>query len=1100
MSNQQKAFNIDPYYDDFDESKGFHQILYRPGVAVQARELTQLQTIIRDQIKKFGDHVFQQGSIVIPGNSFFDFNSTSVKLENNFSGSPINVSLFLGKILVGVTTGIEAIVRAVAPTDGVDPNTIMLDYIRAGDNGESGFVEAEEIYVKENISIRATIGSVEPFGACALAFINEGVYYVNGSFVRVAKQSVVVSKYSNTPSAHVLLQIVESIVTSDDDQSLLDPAQGEPNYAAPGSDRLKYELKLISLPKGSVLGDDFTEIMRFENGVLVFHAKTPKYSELEKSLARRTYDESGDYLVNGFSPSLIEHLRQEKTYGAFFPPYGDKNKFVLQLTPGKAYIKGFEKEQIAITQLELPKARTTSHIKNKEASVLPSFGQVIYITDLKKLPNMFNHDTVLFYNDNDPAELSAINVGSAKAYAIEYKEGQGIYSMYIYDVAFNGSYTFEDVGGIRFATSGSATVLQKLSVPNATGQFTVAEVVTFGTRTATIVYHNILTSTVYTYKHSSANASPKLGDNIVGATSLSSGIVKEKQILVTRGEYDAPIVPIPMAPLARIRTPDDNVDIAYRVYKYLTIVTDSNGDGSVNVDVGRIDSLSQGNLVAAWSGGFVDLNLFSLSISGTTLSLDAGPASQTVHIQAVVTKLAAGEKTKTLMTNVESGVSLVGTTVKTHTFTKADIYDLVSVISSTDGDVTSKFVLDDGQRNYFYDYGKITLNSSTAPGGTLTVTYQYFEHSTSGDYFTVDSYRNSGIANPLDLDFISYIPSYYSKSSSRFYDIKSCYDFRKIIGFVGDALINESRITASVDYYVGRIDAYGINISGDIVHVQGIPEEIPEYPKIPDGTLVLGSYDVPAWTDNIRAIKMRKERVQRFTMRDINDLEARVENLEDFVTLTALESDATKMSIVDPVTGLDRFKMGIMVDNFSDANVISDFHNANFAAEYEDGVLKPAKEWVATEWNFNSTASTNYRRTGDVVTLPYTDVEFVIQPYSTKITNINPFLVISWVGNMILTPSTDSWVETENLPDIINTVNRVVVVTRTLNDGRHPIHDGRIATIVETVTATTTVQSPTTGKPIQTPPVTVSKNVLAADSTYWSIHTSRGTNLLNTNS
>ena len=60
-------FNVDPYYDDFDENKDYHRILYKPGNAVQARELTQSQTILQDQIKKFGDHIFQNGSVVTGG-------------------------------------------------------------------------------------------------------------------------------------------------------------------------------------------------------------------------------------------------------------------------------------------------------------------------------------------------------------------------------------------------------------------------------------------------------------------------------------------------------------------------------------------------------------------------------------------------------------------------------------------------------------------------------------------------------------------------------------------------------------------------------------------------------------------------------------------------------------------------------------------------------------------------------------------------------------------------------------------------------------------------------------------------------------------------
>ena len=57
-------FNQDPYFDDFDESKDFHRILFKPGVAVQARELTQLQTILQTQIERFGDNILKEGTIV----------------------------------------------------------------------------------------------------------------------------------------------------------------------------------------------------------------------------------------------------------------------------------------------------------------------------------------------------------------------------------------------------------------------------------------------------------------------------------------------------------------------------------------------------------------------------------------------------------------------------------------------------------------------------------------------------------------------------------------------------------------------------------------------------------------------------------------------------------------------------------------------------------------------------------------------------------------------------------------------------------------------------------------------------------------------------
>ncbi len=71
-NNLTTNFNVDPYYDDFDETKNFHRILYRPGFAVQARELTQQQSILQNQIHRFGNHVFKDGSEVSGSSQFLD--------------------------------------------------------------------------------------------------------------------------------------------------------------------------------------------------------------------------------------------------------------------------------------------------------------------------------------------------------------------------------------------------------------------------------------------------------------------------------------------------------------------------------------------------------------------------------------------------------------------------------------------------------------------------------------------------------------------------------------------------------------------------------------------------------------------------------------------------------------------------------------------------------------------------------------------------------------------------------------------------------------------------------------------------------------------
>ncbi len=65
-----------PYNDDFEDTKRFLRIVFKPGYSVQARELTQLQTLLQNQISKFGDHIFRDGSLVFGGLINADNNQT----------------------------------------------------------------------------------------------------------------------------------------------------------------------------------------------------------------------------------------------------------------------------------------------------------------------------------------------------------------------------------------------------------------------------------------------------------------------------------------------------------------------------------------------------------------------------------------------------------------------------------------------------------------------------------------------------------------------------------------------------------------------------------------------------------------------------------------------------------------------------------------------------------------------------------------------------------------------------------------------------------------------------------------------------------------
>ena len=135
-------FNLSPYYDDFAESKKFHRILFRPAFAVQARELTQLQSIQQNQIERLSDHLFEQGAMVIPGEIGYDTNYYAVKLSS-LTGTLAN---YVGSVFTGGSSGVQAIVVNTVATDGTDPNTLFVKYIKTGSNNtEVTFTDSETI-------------------------------------------------------------------------------------------------------------------------------------------------------------------------------------------------------------------------------------------------------------------------------------------------------------------------------------------------------------------------------------------------------------------------------------------------------------------------------------------------------------------------------------------------------------------------------------------------------------------------------------------------------------------------------------------------------------------------------------------------------------------------------------------------------------------------------------------------------------------------------------------------------------------------------------------------------------------------------------------
>lgn len=1126
--------NVSPYYDDAADAiaKNYNRILFKPGYAVQARELTQLQSVLQDQVGKFGSHVFKNGAVVAGCEFKLDTARDFIKvLDADASGLTISgLTDYIGAKVIGLTSSIEAeIIHAIAGSEAASPNlnTLYLRYL-SGDGSTDAvhFSPSETIRVIES-STGDQIGDTFVvddtfetdnyyFGRGSFVTVDNGIIFLNGKFLPFEKTTLELLKYNAYPYFKVGFEIVESIVTHEEDQTLLDPAQGTFNYSAPGADRYVTTASLVKYELDATPADDFSEYITIVAGKLQTSQTGDRiYADLGRNLAKRTFDESGNYTVKAFPILIREHL-DTGTNGGLLPynaetpaAGGDETLLAIGIEAGHAYVRGYSYETRQTEYIFVPKGNTTKVVS--EVPISTAYGSYILVDNFCGNWDIAAGDTVSLRGTaanaigtsgsptggaQSATAAPGSEIGTARIRHIAYESGtpgayDARYRMYLYDIQMASSSNFENVKGVYYDTTADGH----------------ANVVLVDSKA--VIYEGKFNSLLFKF--------PARALKTTNPVSVDNSFIYNKQFddtidssnTITFSVSSPESFPFTVGTL----TPTEIVDNILVTTKAACTIN------SVAYEVGSVLNLNAAGVTVVNTGTQITVT-FPGAISAAT----------NIRVHCKVQVAGANQVTKVLK---ESAVVVLDTnastnTTGTYTLGASDGYRLRSVkiadytedaadiqTGTVGTDVTSLFNFDTGQRDNFYGNARIVKKpgaSLTLTNKKLVVTFDYFTHggspSTVYNFYTVDSYPVDDETTPAGTIRTEQIPIYTSTTTGVTYDLRDTLDFRprwddtitfttsaasapvnpsqgsSPSGPTGGAIITPfptEQFTTDIEYYLGRKDRIVMDDEGVFSSVYGVSSLSPVEPVEPDNALSIAIVDIPPYPSLSPAVAKGAGRPEygvkyktidnrRYTMRDIGQLEQRLNRLEYYTSLNLLEKAASDLVIPDRATSLlDRFKHGILVDPFTGHNVGNVLSNEYHVAV--DPVAKELRPFFFMEnvdLTYDAANSTNITKTGDLLTLPYTEFTMMSQPKASKFRNCVGELLFTYIGEIELDPPVDNWTDTTTLPDVAANFDGNYDAWETLADAWgtqwedwQDVGTGRVSTATQAAAGNTAIRGDT---------------------------------------
>lgn len=959
------------YKDDFRDSDNYHRILFNSGRALQARELTQSQTIIQKEIERFARYIFKEGALLTSslGNlASADIAVDFVKLDTTVNQLPDGYEALVGTTVTNtgaIASPISARIKAVIPAEGSDPATLMVEYIDGGNNNPIDIVTPEIFRAGQNLTTTLGTLTVQSTNTVGNPATGKGSilttptteFFAMGHFVYVPSQTIVISKYSNIPTEVVGFIVTEQIVTVADELALYDNQGSTPNLTSPGADRYRIRMTL-ALQSDAAASDTFIPLMKITLGQIeLIQTGDNALSRIGDTIARRTFEESGNYVVankDRFQIQVMDDI--------------DPRYIGFKIQPGVAYLNGRRIEKPISTTLRVAKPRDPTVYTGPSAglNVAADYGSYLLADSMygmiSKLTGIKDNAKISTdLNLYDSADRLGTVIGTAKIRSLDKVDNN--FRIHIFD--------------LQMDSNGSGTL------------YSLSSTRSIGTDSAN--YANL--------------------------------VLDENRIKLYNTANNSLLFRLPQNRPYNLET------ITMDVGEVFTSTTD--GSGVVSFTTSRVAdefSKEQEWLIAYDSAGEVltinDVTKDNGGAGSTSVQLSGLLASKAVTLFAYV-NISANVKAKTLVEDAEETVTLTNNEFK---LSKADIYKFKSVIdNATNETIKYRFDLNIGHQDNFYDVGSGKLKpGAIAPAGSIKVVYDYFQHG-AGDFFSVNSYgsvdydqiptytqRNNSVINLRDV--IDLRPTIDS-SGSNFTGTNS--DILRIPNNGG--LIN----IATADFYLPRVDIIYLDIDEQIKIKKGAPTAKNSIPSIPAGALALHVIKHRPYTINKNDVDIVTPRNTGYTMASIRRLEDRISRLEEVSTLTLTELNTNNITVVDE-NGNIRTKLGLTADGFVDHTQSLSFNNINYRASLDrlEGSLRPMQIRRQLPLYYDSDASVGVRRYGNTIWPIFTEVVLINQNIASGPMDVNQFTLPKFIGSASLYPDTDAWVERRTITN--GSVSRVI--------------------------------------------------------------------------